>query len=291
MARSNLLIRNSVIEAFQSINQRYHMAQKARAAAKKVKDRWRAKEWYKVYAPDMFSRMELGETPAEDSDRLIGRVTEATVQDLTGDFSKMHIKLKFKVHDVRGLDAHTIFAGHNLTSDYVRRLTRRKRTKTDTVVKVTTKDGWGIAVKPMAVSEQRIQASQETAIRRIMEEEIRRVASESTIGEFVRKLIMGELSRAVSDASRKIVPIKRIEIRRSEVTSIGRMPTPGEETPINASEPQEEAGDAAEGKEAEAPAEGASPTGDEEAPAAEGSAAPEAPEKEGENASEDEAKQ
>jgi small subunit ribosomal protein S3Ae len=247
------------------------MAQKARTTAKKVKDRWRAKEWYKVYAPDMFSRMQLGETPAESPNLLVGRVTEATVQDLTGDFSKMHIKLKFRVHDVRGLDVHTMFAGHDLTSDYVRRLTRRKRTKTDTVVKVTTKDGWGLVVKPMAVSEQRIQASQETAIRRIMDEEVRRIATESTIGEFVKKLIMGDLSRAVSDASRKIVPIKRIEMRRSEVTSIGRQPAPGEEVAINAPEPKEEEvpeeeAPPAEGDE-EPKAESAEPEGEEGAPA------------------------
>ena len=245
------------------------MAQKARTTAKKVKDRWRAKEWYKVYAPDMFSRMQLGETPAENPDRLVGRVTEATVQDLTGDFSKMHIKLKFKVHDIRGLDVHTMFAGHDLTSDYVRRLTRRKRTKTDTVVKVTTKDGWGLVVKPMAVSEQRIQASQETAIRRIMDEEVRRVASESTIGEFVKMLIMGDLSRAVSDASRKIVPIKRIEIRRSEVTGIGKLPAPGEEVPINAPEPKEEPPEETPSAETEAEptAEDAGPKEEAEAPA------------------------
>lgn len=249
------------------------MAQKARATAKKVKDRWRAKEWYKVYAPDMFSRMQLGETPADGPDNVMGRITEATVQDLTGDFSKMHIKLKFKVHDVRGLDAHTMFAGHDLTSDYVRRLTRRKRTKTDTVVEVTTKDGWGVVIKPMAVSEQRIQASQETAVRHIMDEEIKRVAAGVTIGELVRMLIMGDLSKAVSEASRKIVPIKRIEIRRSEVISLGRLPEPGEETPINAPEPEEEPEEpttpedeavAAE----ESPAEGAA----EEAPSEEGSA-------------------
>ena len=209
------------------------MAQKTRAAAKKVKDRWRAKEWYKVYAPDMFSRMQLGETPADSPDGVIGRVTEATVQDLTGDFSKMHIKLKFKVHSVSGLDAHTMFFGHDLTSDYVRRLTRRKRTKTDAVVDVTTKDGWEIRVKPMAVSEQRIQASQETAIRNIMRDEIKRVASGVTIGEFVRLLIMGDLAKAVSDASKSIVPIKRIEIRRSEVTRVGKPPEPGE-APITA---------------------------------------------------------
>ncbi|HJX04797.1 MAG TPA: 30S ribosomal protein S3ae, partial [Thermoplasmata archaeon] len=122
------------------------MAQKSRAAAKKVKDKWRAKEWYKVYAPEMFSKMQLGETPADSPDGVMGRIMEATVQDLTGDFSKMHIKLKFKVHDIRGLDAYTTFYGHDLTSDYVRRLTRRKRTKTDAVANVTTKDGWKIRV-------------------------------------------------------------------------------------------------------------------------------------------------
>jgi len=215
------------------------MAQKARAAAKKVKDKWRAKEWYRVYAPDMFSKMQLGETPADSPDGVMGRVTEATVQDLTGDFSKMHIKIKFKVHSVSGLDAQTMFAGHDLTSDYVRRLTRRKRTKTDAVVDVTTKDGWEIRVKPMAVSEQRIQASQETAVRGIMQDEIKKVASEVTIGEFVRMLIMGDLAKRVSDASKIIVPIKRIEIRRSEVAKAGKMPEPGE-APITAPPAEEE---------------------------------------------------
>lgn len=218
------------------------MAQKARSAAKKVKDRWRAKEWYKVYAPEMFSKMQLGETPAETPEGVMGRITEATVQDLTGDFSKMHIKLKFKVHSVSGLDAHTTFFGHDLTSDYVRRLTRRKRTKTDAVVDVTTKDAWEIRVKPMAVSEQRIQASQETAIRNIMKDEAKRIASEVTIGEFVRLLIMGDLAKRISDASKIIVPIKRIEIRKSEVTRTGKMPEPGEAPiagPVEEAQPEE----------------------------------------------------
>ncbi len=248
------------------------MAQKARVAAKKVKDKWRAKEWYKVFAPDMFSKMQLGETPADTPEGVMGRITEATVQDLTGDFSKMHIKLKFKVSNVAGLDAHTIFAGHDLTSDYVRRLTRRKRTKTDAVVDVTTKDAWEIRVKPMAVSEQRIQASQETAIRRIMQEEAKAAAAEATIGEFVRMLIMGELAKRISDASKIIVPIKRIEIRRSDVTKAGRMPEPGE-APITAPAQPEEAPSEAPPEQPAAPA----PPTEAEAPAAAPEAAAEQP--------------
>lgn len=197
---------------------------KAVAVARKMKDRWRAKQWYRIMAPEMFNLALLGETPTDNPDSLKGRTMEATVQDLTGDFSKMHIKLRFQVHDVRGLDAHTLFVGHDLTSDYVRRQTRRRRSKTDAVVEVTTKDGWRIKVKPMAVSEQRIQSSQETAIRHIMEDVLMKAASGSTVSEFVKLMVGGELSKEIADRGKVVVPMKRIEIRRSEVLSFGEVP-------------------------------------------------------------------
>ena len=76
----------------------------------------------------------------------------------------MHVKLKFKVTEVNGFDAHTVFIGQDLTSDYISRLTRRKRTKTDHVIDVRTKDGYLVRVKPMSITEKSIQASQETAV-------------------------------------------------------------------------------------------------------------------------------
>ena len=196
---------------------------KAVAAARKMKDRWRAKQWYRVMAPEMFNLALIGETPTDNPDTLKGRTMEATVQDLTGDFSKMHIKLKFQINDVRGLDAHTLFVGHDLTSDYVRRQTRRRRSKTDAVIEVTTKDAWRLKVKPMAVSEQRIQSSQETAIRHIMENVMMKAASESTVSEFVRLMVNGDLAKAIADQGKIVVPLKRIEIRKSEVLAFGEI--------------------------------------------------------------------
>jgi len=217
---------------------------KAVAAARKMKDRWRAKQWYRIMAPEMFNMALLGETPTDNPESLKGRTLEATVQDLTGDFSKMHIKLKFQVHDVRGLDAHTLFIGHDLTNDYVRRQTRRKRSKTDAVVEVTTKDGWRIKVKPMAVAEQRIQSSQETAIRHIMEDVIIKAASGSTVSEFVKLMVGGELSKEIADRGKVVVPMKRIEIRKSQVLSFGEVPEIKEATAQEA--PEAEATPAAE---------------------------------------------
>jgi len=205
------------------------MAKKTRAAVRKVKDKWRAKNWYNIYAPEMFSRSQIGETLTDDPQKLLGRVTEVTVQDLTGDFSKMHMKLQFKVNEIKGSDAHTQFVGHDLTSDYLRRLTRRRRTRTDGTFDVYTKEGAFVRVKPMAITDRRIQASKEKAIRRAMEGVVKDTASKQTLGEFVKSIISGDLAKNIALACKPIQPIQRVEIRKTEVKSFGEVPKAVEE--------------------------------------------------------------
>jgi small subunit ribosomal protein S3Ae len=190
-------------------------------AARKVKDKWKAKEWYKVHAPKMFNEAEIGDTPSADPEYVIGRTVEVTVQDLTGDFSKMHIKLKFKVNDIEGTDAKTVFVGHDLTSDYVRRLTRRRKTKTDHVVDFVTKDGFKYRIKTMSIADRRIQSSQEEGMRAIISETLINMGKEMTLSEIVKAIISGNLSRDLAKACHVIIPIKRIEVRKSEVLEFG----------------------------------------------------------------------
>ena len=196
-------------------------AKKVKAAAgRKVKDKWKAKEWYKIHAPRMFNESEIGETPSADPEFVIGRTVEVTVQDLTGDFSKMHIKLKFKVTSVDGHDAKTAFIGHDLTSDYVRRLTRRRKTKTDHVVDIVTKDGFTYRIKTMSIADRRIQSSQEDAMRRVIGETLVAIGQERTLSEIVKDIVSGDLAKELARACRIIIPIKRIEIRKSEVLAV-----------------------------------------------------------------------
>jgi len=199
---------------------------KTRTSARKIKDRWKAKGWYNILAPEMFNKQLLGETVADESGKIVGRIAEVTVQDLTGDFSKMHIKLHFKVHHVQGQDALTQFVGHAMTSDYVRRLTRRKRTRTDGTFDVATKDAWKVRVKPMAIADRRIQSSKQRVIRQIMERVIRSTAASQSMGELVRGMISGELAKNIAIACKPIQPISRVEIRQSEVLETGAVPEP-----------------------------------------------------------------
>ncbi|MEK6850973.1 MAG: 30S ribosomal protein S3ae [Candidatus Thermoplasmatota archaeon] len=207
--------------------------QQARTSARKVKDKWKAKGWFNILAPEMFNRQVVGETPAEEPTKVMGRVTEVTAQDITGDFSKMHIKLIFRVEHVQGTDALTQFAGHDMTSDYIRRLTRRKRTRTDAVVDARTKDGWTIRVKPMAITDRRIQGSKQRAIRSIMGKVIKTAAARSTVGDFVRVVISGELAKEIATGCKPVHPISRVEVRKSQVITAGAPPeAPPEAAPV-----------------------------------------------------------
>ena len=229
---------------------------KSNTAAKKSKDKWKAKEWYNIHAPRMFNETVVGETPAADPELLIGRQVEVTVQELNDDFSKMHIKVIFSINNVDGHEAKTEFIGHSLTSEYVRRLTRRKKTKTDHVVDVNTADGYVLRIKTMSIADRRIQASQEEAMRGKIKEFLEAYGASHKLAEIIKDIVItGDLAKETAKACHVIVPIKRIEIRKTEVLRKGE----GEPESIVAAPKAEEP---------EAPA---------EAPAAEEPAAEEAP--------------
>lgn len=188
---------------------------------KKLKDKWKAKQWYTIIAPDMFDRAIIGETLADDPSKLIGRAVEVTLQDLTGDFKMMHVKLKFKIVDHSTTEAYTRFLGHDLTSDYIRRQTRRKRTKMEGVFDVMTKEGYKVRIKPMAISDKRIQSSVQYLIRKRMAELIREIGENHTFPELVSLVLTSDrekaLVTAINRVCRPIYPLKRVDIRKMEV--------------------------------------------------------------------------
>jgi small subunit ribosomal protein S3Ae len=200
--------------------------------ARTVKDKWRSKHWFKVRAPGLFNHADLGETMASEPEQVPGRQLEATLQDLSGgsDIGKAHIKLRFRVDRMTGENvAETSFIGHELTSDYVRRLARRKRSKIDATLTVTTKDGVQIILKPVAVGEQRLQSHLRTELRHKLVSVLLEEAKLRTAPEFIREMLGGELAKILSQGLRTLYPLKKIELRSSIV--LGPIP---EELPSSA---------------------------------------------------------
>jgi len=202
---------------------------RSRVAAKKTKDRWKAKQWYKVTAPAAFNNTVLAETLSDEPDKLNQRTVEVTLQDLTGDMKQMHVKLSFQVKSVSDLNAQTEFVGHTMTSDYVRRLVRRGNSKIPLVLDLETKDGARIRVKPFAVTDRRCQTTQGQQIRRIMGDMLTEAAQKNTLGGFLQEILVGGLNDRIYQACRKVHPLRRIEIAKSEIITASALT---DETPI-----------------------------------------------------------
>lgn len=193
---------------------------KSRRAARRVKDKWKSKSWYRIVAPDMFEGALVGETPSTEPEDLLGRITEVSLQDLVGDFSKVHIKVQLKINGVRGGECVTRFIGHDMTTDYVRRLTRRRRSKVDSTFDVRTKEGYDVRLKILSVTDKRINSSIKSSIRKTQDEIVNDVAIKSTLSQLAQKILFGGLATKLKRDCKPVYPLKRVEIRKSEVRSV-----------------------------------------------------------------------
>ncbi|MBS3790852.1 MAG: 30S ribosomal protein S3ae [Candidatus Thermoplasmatota archaeon] len=196
------------------------MAKKSRRAGRRVKDKWKSKSWYRIVAPKIFDESVIGETVASEPESLLGRVTEISLQDLAGDFSRTHIKAKFKITGIRGGECKTRFIGHEMTTDYVRRLTRRRRSKIEAVFTVRTKEGFKIKVKPLSITNKRINSSIKRSLRKKQREVVKEMANDSRLGEFAEKILFGELAKKIANECKTVYPLKQVEIWKSEVVSV-----------------------------------------------------------------------
>lgn len=193
------------------------MSSRSRQAAARTRDKWREKDWYQVLAPDYFDNKEIGNTPAGNPDLLVGRTIQPTLYDLTGDFDQIHVKLRFKIIEVTGQQAKTVFHGHEWSSDYLRGLVRRGTSRIDWIGPILTKDDYLMRISVIVFTMTRSKTSQEHAIRKAIEEIIRAHAKKHTFDELVTEVVLGNLASEVNEEVRKIMPIRKCEIRKSKV--------------------------------------------------------------------------
>ena len=194
----------------------------SRAAARKQKDKWKAKRWYTIRAPrHPWHFKVIGETLGEEDELLIGRMYEITQQEVDGDFSKMHVKLKFRVTEVIGQDAITEFAGHEVLKDHVRRQVRRYRGKVDDVIDTITEDGYYVRIKPFLITQGRVKTSQKQGIRDACRDVILQAAARNTWIALQKLILSGELEESLEKAARKIASMKIVIIRKSQLVQEG----------------------------------------------------------------------
>ncbi len=185
-----------------------------------VRDKWRRKEWYDIYLPHYFGESKVGETLAEDPSKVVGRVLETTLAQITGDFSQEYLKLYFQVTEIEDSTARTVFKGHEYLRDYLRSLVRRRSTKIDGIFTVSTPDGYRLKVVVVALAQARIKTSHERAIRQIMQDVVEKKAETLNFDQIVHEMVLGKLASDIYNEAKNITALRHVGVRKSELISM-----------------------------------------------------------------------
>ena len=161
----------------------------------------------------------MGAVPSDSAERLVGRVVDSTLYELTNDFAHQYLKMSFQVSEVEGKTARTIFKGHEYSRDYLRSLVRRKTTRIDTILSVTTKDGFQLRVAVCAFTLTRIRTTQEHEIRAIMRRIVEEKARALTFDQFVQEVVLGKIASDVYNEAKRVAPMRHAGIRKSKLLS------------------------------------------------------------------------
>jgi len=190
------------------------------SSKRRVRDKWRGKDWYSIVSPSYFGGTELGSVPSDDPSKLVGRVIDATLYDLTNDFAHQYMKMYFQVSDVEGKTARTVFKGHEYSRDYLRSLVRRRTTRVDIVLNITTKDCYKLRLAVSAFTLARIRTTQEKAIRAIMKKTVEEKAGALTFDQFVQEVVLGKIASDIYNEAKKVAPLRHVGIRKSRLLAL-----------------------------------------------------------------------
>lgn len=190
----------------------------ARRSQRKAESR-KAKQWYKVISPEMFGRSPVGETIAYDPEKIVGRIIETTLGDLTNNFSKQNTKLKFRVDRIAGDSAYTKFVGHEMTTDYLRSLVKRRTSRIDSIVDIATTDGYQVRVKPSCFTVKRARANQVKSIREISKNVILEKAKGLDLNQLIQDVVNGKLSLDIYKEAKMVYPLRRVEVRKTQIVA------------------------------------------------------------------------
>jgi len=193
-----------------------------------------------VIAPSFFGNIELGSIPAQEEKMLIGRVVEATLFDITGDFSHHYLKMFFQIHAIEGKTARTLFKGHEYSRDYLRSLVRRRTTKVDGLFNLVTKDGFKLRISVSALTLSRIKTSQEQIIREMMEKIIKQKAAALSLDQFVQEMVLGKIASDIYNQAKLVAPLRHVGIRKSKLIKAPAEIPISTIDPIGGAEPEEE---------------------------------------------------
>lgn len=185
-------------------------------AVKKLVDTWKLKQWFTVVAPRLLNEVQLGEI-AGTPESMMNRVVSIPLKDVTRDIAHIYTTIRLRVYELRGKQAYTKFIGHEVAKDYLHTLMRRRRNALSIIFPASSQDGIEFRVKALLFTGAKCSESQKNSLRNAFSKEFLAIAREKEFSELIKEIIFGTLGSKFFEKLKKIVPLRRIEVYKTEL--------------------------------------------------------------------------
>ena len=171
------------------------------------------KKWYGVLASPEFSNIEIGETLADSEESLIGRGLETNLANITNDPKSQHIKVKFKINQVKDNQAYTEVYRYELANTYIKRVVKPTKDKIDDSILLTTKDNIKIRIKPLFLTKALVKKSILTMLRIKSREYLQDYCKKNEYKNLIQDLVSHNIQKDLKSILKKIYPLNVAEVR------------------------------------------------------------------------------
>lgn len=175
------------------------------------------KKWVTITAPKVFRTADLGEIPVTDEESLIGRTIKVNMMTLLKDPKKQNMNTSFIIKKIDDGKAITESYSFEIAPSSIKRFVKRRKDKIEDSFVCKTKDGKKIRVKPILITNGKVNNSTATEIRRCVRHNLAKHVASHTLDDFISGLILSKSIMKIKDLVKKIYPVKILEIRKIKI--------------------------------------------------------------------------
>ncbi len=180
-------------------------------------EKWKTKKWFNVYPPELLGTNVIGEMPADDDKRMMGRIIESSMSWITNKMEHSFMVVGLKVIEVNGNSAHTELQYLEQTYSYLHSLVKRHSSAIYTVDNLKDSKGRAIILKLLVVTRDKITSPKRKSIRSGLSAFAKEFASSKESSEMIKSIIDGSFQAECIKKVANIAEISKLEIKKIEL--------------------------------------------------------------------------
>ncbi|MFH1440143.1 MAG: hypothetical protein ABIG89_06240 [Candidatus Woesearchaeota archaeon] len=174
---------------------------------------WKKKKWFQIIGEKVYDNAVLGETPIEDTSKIIGRTINVNLMSVTGDMKKQNTSLVYKIHSFKDNKFYALPIGYKISSSYIKRIVRRGKNRIDDSFVVKTKDNKIIRIKMVLLTRNLTCRSARSLAKNMLQHEAADIAGKLDFYQFMNDILNKRFQIKLSALLSKVYPIRQIEIK------------------------------------------------------------------------------